>query len=112
MLDSYFSSLVLEGLRSAGISDVVALHDAWLVPEALPVPDEPTAVLSGAAALKQVIEAAGKPWLLGLRGLYDQLVSDLGDNQTFGEFVHDIHDRWRKRYGAERWPKFLSHLEP
>ena len=108
MLDAYFSSLVLEGLQAAGITDVVALHDAWLVPETLPVPDDPTAVLVGAAVLKRAIEAAGKPWLLGLGGVYDQLVSDLGDDPTFGPFVHEIRDRWRARVAAKDWPKFLS----
>jgi hypothetical protein len=37
MLDSYFSSLVLQGLRDSGVINIVALHDCWLIPETLPV---------------------------------------------------------------------------
>ena len=37
MLDAYFSSLVLGELRATGgITEIVALHDAWLLPETLP----------------------------------------------------------------------------
>lgn len=56
-----------------------------------------------------LFEAAGEPWLRGLGGVYDQLVSDLGDDPTFGPFVHEIRERWRGRVEAKRWPKFLSH---
>jgi len=109
MLDAYFSSLVLEGLQAAGITDVVALHDAWLVPETLPHPGEPMTTLDGRAVLKHVIEDAGEPWLVGLDGIYDQLVSAFGDHLTFGPFVREIQDRWRERVDAKRWPRFLSH---
>lgn len=108
MLDAYFSSLVLERLQAAGITDVVALHDAWLVPETLPVPGEPTAILSGNAVLKYTVEAAGEPWLVGLGDIYDRLVSDLGDDLTFGPFVREIQARWRARVDAKHWPRFLS----
>ena len=47
--------------------------------------------------------------LEGLGGVYDQLVSDLGDDKTFGPFVRGMRDRWRKRVDAKGWPKFLSH---
>jgi hypothetical protein len=109
MLDAYFSSLVLERLQAGGISDVVALHDAWLVPETLPVPDDPEAVYDGKAALGRAIEEAGKPWLMGLGGVYDQFVADLGQDPTFGPFVHEIRDRWRTRVKAQGWPQFRSH---
>lgn len=109
MLDAYFSSLVLEGLQAAGIDGVVALHDAWLVPEIVTDPSDPLAVASGTAVLRGVIEAAGEPWLRGLGGVYDQLVSDLGDDPTFGPFVREIRERWQGRVEAKRWPKFLSH---
>jgi len=109
MLDAYFSSLVLKNLQAARVTNVVALHDAWLVPETLPVRGEATAVLAGNSVLKRAIEDAGEPWLIGLHGIYDQLVSDLGDDPTFGQFVHDIGESWRKRVAAgDRWPKFLS----
>jgi hypothetical protein len=109
MLDSYFSSLVLQGLRDSGVTGIVALHDCWLVPEALPVPGQPAAVDDGAAVLERAIEAAGEPWLLGLRVIYDDLVESLGNNKTFGPFVHEIRTRWQTRVAAKRWPKFLAH---
>ena len=107
-LDATFSSLVIEKLRQAGITDVVALHDAWLLPDTLPIPDDPKAVLDGRAALGHAISAAGEPWLLSLKGVYDQLIVLLGDDPTFGDFVRKIQNSWRERVEAENWPKFLS----
>ena len=107
-LDSTFSAFVIEKLKEAGITDVVALHDAWILPETLPVPDDPKAVLDGRAALGDAIEAAGEPWLWSLKGVYDQLVAYLGDDPTFGGFVRKIQNDWRGRVEAENWPKFLS----
>jgi len=108
MLDATFSSLVVERLHAAGHTDIVALHDAWLVAETMPVPGDPAAVILGAGVLEQAIEAVGKPWLLGLEGVYDRLICDLGDDPTFGPFVHEIRNGWRARVKAHRWPKFLS----
>jgi hypothetical protein len=114
LMDAFFSGLVLDQLHSLG-ADVVALHDAWQVPERLPVPEkvedefDESMGLDGSSTLKNVIEQAGSVWFRGLGGLYDQLVTDLGDHGTFGPFVHEIRDRWRKRVEAQGWPTFLSH---
>jgi hypothetical protein len=107
-LDAFFSGLVLEGLQAAGVTDVVALHDAWLVPEIVTDPSDAQAVVRGGAVLQGVIEAAGERWLQGLGSVYEQLVSDLGDDPTFGPFVRGIRARWRHRVKAKRWPRFLS----
>src|SRR5262249_28162643 len=94
MLDAYFSSLVIEGLRKAGVPNVIALHDAWRVPNTFP--DAPyleldsigQTAISGPAVLERVIEEVGKEWLLGLEDIYDRLIGYLGNNPTFGPFVH------------------------
>src|SRR5207249_11488282 len=33
MLDAFFSGLVIQGLYAEGITDVIATHDSWFVPE-------------------------------------------------------------------------------
>jgi hypothetical protein len=110
-LDATFSGLVLEELSGAGVTDIVALHDAWLVPETLPDPGDPTGVLDGSETLRRAIRAAGERWLRGLGCVYDQLVTDLGDDPTFGPFVKEIRGRWHARVEAKRWPKFLSQIK-
>jgi hypothetical protein len=109
-LDAYFSSLVLEQLQAQGVRDVVALHDAWLVPATVAVgdPDRPEAARDGRQELGRAIAAAGEPWLRGLDGVYDWLVAQLGDDPTFGEFVHGVRTRWRDRVDAKKWPGFLA----
>jgi hypothetical protein len=65
-------------------------------------------VRDGEWELQCVIESAGKPWLLGLGVVYDDLIAQLGDDKTFGPFVHEIRARWETRVAAKRWPKFLA----
>jgi hypothetical protein len=112
MLDAFFSSLVLEGLYAAHVPNVIALHDAWQVPDTYsghPEPDSPgQAAISGSAVLERVIEEVGKEWLLGLEDIYDRLIGYLGNDLTFGPFVHGIKARWRERVVAGRWPCFLA----
>jgi len=108
MCDAFFASLVLKNLDAAGVTDVIGLHDAWRVPETLPAVNG-AGVRDGSAVLKQAIEDAGQPWLVGLRGIYDQFVADLGDDPTFGLLVTDMWKTWRKRVETrDDWPKFLS----
>ena len=107
MLDAFFSGLVVKGLHARGIGDVVAVHDGWFVPETFQAePGGP--VLDGKDALEPVIQAAGADWLEGLGGIYDRLIHYLGDDPTFGAFVHGMKDRWAKRVQAGRWPSFTT----
>src|SRR5215813_9787804 len=49
-LDAFFAGLVVEGLAARGVTDVVALHDCWLVRS------------EHEHTLGQVIEEIGEPW--------------------------------------------------
>jgi hypothetical protein len=93
-LDAFFAGLVIERLAAHGVSDVVSLHDCWLVPAgALP-------------ALEVAIADAGQEWLRGLGPVYDRLLHYLGDDPDYGPFVREIRDQWVERVRQERWPQF------
>ncbi len=108
LLDATFSSMVLEGLHQEGITDVIALHDAWLVPKRLPDTGGSSAGLDGRAALGYAIKTAGEPWLRSLGAVYDDLIAHLGTDPTFGPFVKEIRARWHARVEDKNWPKLLS----
>jgi hypothetical protein len=113
-LDAYLSSLVIEGLcAEVGVTNVIALHDAWLVGERLParhLNPELGLIVPGEVVLERALAQAGKKWLLGLGVVYDRLIYYLGGNLTFGPFVRDIKSRWQARVDArpQRWPRFLA----
>jgi hypothetical protein len=108
MLDAFFSGLVIQGLRAEGITDIIATHDSWFVPETFqPAGSARGHVRSGQEMLELVIWESGADWLVGLQDVYDRLVYYLGDDPTFGDFIHGIRSRWERRVQEQRWPRFV-----
>ncbi len=109
MLDAFLSSLVVKNLADVGVTNIVELHDAWLVPETVTVAlGDKTFIDEGADVLEDIITEAGRPWLEGLGPVYDRLIYYLGNNPEYGEFVHGIKDKWEERVKAQRWPRFTT----
>lgn len=109
MLDAFLSSLVVENLAEVNVHNIVELHDAWLVPETVTVAlGNKTYIDNGADVLEDIVTEVGAKWLIGLCPVYDRLVYYLGDDPTFGPFVHGIKARWQERVQAQRWPRFTT----
>jgi hypothetical protein len=96
-LDSFFCSLVIEGLAKRGVKDFVAIHDCWLVPAT--VDRRP-----GLDILYEVIAEASVTWFYGLGPIYDLMDSHLaGDTNRKGlpskyqGFAKGIRTRWEDR---------------
>jgi hypothetical protein len=68
MLDAYFNALVLEYLHYVGVHEIIAVHDAWFVPDYVDtlLQDDDYGALSGAQVLGQAIEYVGQEWLSGV----------------------------------------------
>lgn len=96
MLDGAFSAIVIDGLRIAGVPDMVAIHDSWLVP------DDPQAL----ATLDGEIRDAGRPWLESLGPVYDDVLAGLTEKDQ--GWFYDIRAKWQERVAAGDWPKFLA----
>ena len=122
-LDAFFCSLVLQRLHAAGATNILELRDAWCVAKVVPVAsnvsyehvpgEEPKVSASpdyvdGAGALDRAIAASGEEWLRGLGGVYDTLIGYLGDDPTFGPFVHEIKARWQARLAWGKPPRFST----
>ena len=96
MLDALFASFVIEALDARGISDVVSVHDCWMVAsDAYPV-------------LCDAFDAAGEPWLRALEPIYEDLIRYLGDHDTYGPWVKELQAKWQRRVAERRWPRFLA----
>jgi hypothetical protein len=92
MLDASFAGYVIEGL-----SQVISTHDAWAVP------------LDAADALAKAVDAAGEPWLRGLRVVYDDLLKYLpskGKDAKYATWLRDRKELWAARVARADWPKF------
>ena len=107
LLDAFFSGRVILGLRAEGVTDVIATHDCWFVPETFRAePGGP--VLNGRDVISHVVEEASTDWFENLKDVYDRLVHYMGDDPTFGEFVREIQARWEHRVQVRDWPHFTT----
>ena len=100
MLDALHAGLVIEGLNTRGVRDIVSVHDCWMVAsDAYPL-------------LCEAFDAAGEPWLRALEPFYDDLVGYLGDHPTYGPWVKDVRAKWERRVAECRWPQFRASATP
>lgn len=104
MLDALYASIVVVFLNQQGVRDVVAIHDAFLVPH------------TAWYALMHAIEAAGREWLPLLRPFYDVFERYLPASTREGRVVRQWRERWEKRRvdceaGRDTWPDFRTKHE-
>jgi hypothetical protein len=134
MMDAYFSALVLEYLAGRGVTEIIAVHDGWFVPESVETDlyDDDGEALSGAQVLSHAITHVGAEWLSGvgripdpdkplryfttvppdetrpgLAVIYDWFVDSL-KGSPYQDFALEIRARWRERVSACRWPNFTA----
>jgi hypothetical protein len=104
MLDALYASIVVGEINKMGVSDVVAIHDAFLVP------------VSARLLLHHCIADAGRPWLLRLGPFYEFFERYLPASTREGQIVRQWQDQWEQRItdceaGRDTWPKFLTKHE-
>jgi len=95
LLDAAFAGFVVEELHQRGVTNVVSVHDAWLVP------------VEAESKLLKAIEAAGEPWQRSLGPMYDGLIGYLKDTD-FAEQSREWKAAWKRRVAARNWPRFLT----
>jgi hypothetical protein len=104
MLDALFASLVVLLLNRDGVRDVVAVHDAFLVPQ------------SAWRELVEAVHGAGAAWLPTLRPFYDVFERYLPTTSPEAEIARQWRARWEQRVqdclaGRDTWPIFLTKPE-
>jgi len=105
MLDSYYSTLVMEKLAERGVTDFVGIHDCWLVPEKVCVDGT---ILNGIQVLREIMIEAASEWYAGLKPTYEDLVDYLALDAEFSEFILIAQKKWQKRVLAGYTPLFLA----
>jgi hypothetical protein len=95
VLDSMFASLVVDELARVGVTDVIAIHDAWLVS----AEDE--------GALLSALDRAGRAWLLKLKSVYDDIAAYLTAT-PYEDWWGKCRKKWQERIDAEKWPNFVA----
>jgi hypothetical protein len=106
-LDSMFCGLVLEEMRRLGVPNIVAIHDAWLVPA------------DAVARLMAAVKAASRLWFEKLGDVYADLEHLLGECKipTRGKhkgkccdhcarWVRGLKKTWQDRMEAHDFPLF------
>jgi hypothetical protein len=104
MLDALFASIIVVVLNLQGVRDVVAVHDAFLVPD---------------TAWRELVDAltgAGRTWLPMLGPFYDVFERYLPATSPAGEIARQWRTRWDQRVrdceaGRDTWPIFLTKPE-
>jgi hypothetical protein len=104
MLDALYASIVVANLNELGVRDVVAIHDAFLVPS------------SAWAELEASIVDAGRSWLPRLGSFYEFFERYLPASTREGRIVRGWRSRWERRVtdceaGRDTWPEFLTKPE-
>jgi hypothetical protein len=101
MADSLFAAWVGAALEEFGVHDVVAIHDAFLVPA------------SSRRALVAAFDVASQLWLPRLGPIYDVFERYLPDEHEHGETVRQWRATWEQRLadcraGRDAWPSFRT----
>jgi hypothetical protein len=112
MLDALYASIVISKLNELGVSDVVAIHDAFLVP----VSARGYLSLAIDGARRPSIAGAGQPWLMRLGPFYEFFERYLAASTREGQIVQQWRERWQRRVadceaGKDTWPQFLTKHE-
>lgn len=108
MLDSLFSSLVMEALVADGVTNFAGVHDCWYVPQTIYHTDGRESE-DGHVVVNRAIKDAGKPWLLALGPVYQWLLDNVG-----GEQIEEAHRKWLARVergnqgDQSAWPHFFA----
>jgi hypothetical protein len=105
MLDALFASCVMLALRhiaaveQARVPALVAVHDAFLVPQ------------SASHYLPAAIEGAGQLWLPNLGPVYEVLERHLPSDHKYGQVVCEWRAKWEQRVRDCDWPNFRTKPE-
>jgi hypothetical protein len=104
MLDALFASIVVVLLNREGVRDIVAVHDAFLVPQ------------TAGRELVDALQGAGRTWLPKLGPFYDFLERYVPPTSPEAEITRQWRSRWEQRVrdcAAKRdtWPVFLTKSE-
>jgi hypothetical protein len=94
-LDAMYCSLVIEELARGGITDVIAIHDAWLVAH------------NDESGLVAALDRASRSWLLKLGTVYDDIAAYLAGT-AFEPWWAGCRARWEERVERKDWPTFTS----
>lgn len=105
MLDAYYSSLVMEKLAASGVTDFVAIHDCWQVPENVTIGGT---LCDGKDILDGVMKEAASDWYLGLEPVYADLLRYLASDNDFGNFIKHAYAKWKERVENGYSPEFLA----
>ena len=108
MLDAYYSTLVMEKLAACGVTDVVGIHDCWLVPETVLFNRN---FDSGLTALRHALKEAAAEWYRGLGPVYEGLGRYLKGDERFGNWISQAEARWKARSEAGYVPAFLAKID-
>ncbi|HKW90894.1 MAG TPA: hypothetical protein VJX92_03280 [Methylomirabilota bacterium] len=95
LLDAAFAGFVVEELHKHVVTNVVSVHDSWLV------------AAEAEARLVEAIKAAGEPWLRSLGPVYDDLIGYL-TGTPFEQQSRQWKATWTRRVAEGRWPRFLA----
>jgi hypothetical protein len=105
MLDAPFAAGVVLALHyiaeqeRASVPTLVAVHDAFLVPE------------SASHFLPAAIEGAGQLWLPKLGPVYEVLERYLPSDHAYGQLVRAWRAKWEQRVRDCDWPNFKTKPE-
>ena len=120
MLDASLSAHLLDRLPSMGVTNFVALHDCWLIPDGMSerVPGSfwlrrktlstLSEVIQNTAPTSIAVRSMTTEWFLSLEVVYDRLVTYLGGDPEYGPFVRRIRDKWVDRKDANDYPHFAA----
>jgi hypothetical protein len=105
MLDALFAAGVVLALNyiaaqeRANVPTLVAVHDAFLVPE------------GASHLLPAAIEGAGQLWLPKLGPVYEVLERYLPLDHAYGQLVREWRAKWEQRVRDCDWPNFRTKPE-
>lgn len=121
MLDAYYSSLMMERLAQRGVTNFVAIHDCWLVPEF--VMDKgrdgrgEDVLAKGGEVIRRVFQDVAQEWYRGLEPAYLALLQHLKEpepsssenrnHKAHRKFIEKAYERWKQRKEEGYVPKFL-----
>jgi hypothetical protein len=95
VLDSMFASLVVDELAKDSVTDVITIHDAFLV------------AAEQEDALVAALERAGRAWLLRLKPVYEDVAGYLAGS-SYEDWWSQCRVRWQERVDGHKWPNFMA----
>jgi hypothetical protein len=104
MLDAFFSSLVMEKLAAHNVTDFVAIHDCWLVPEKVICNGQER---NGQDVFHAIIDDAAYDWYRGLGPCYERLFNCVQGHTRFDPLFRNAWELWKRRISDNYAPKFL-----